>query len=314
MEIEYLKKVVEGALLAAAAPLSLNQLNALFPDDEKPGHGALKEALAALDSDLEGRAVELTEVGSGYRVQIRTQLMPIISQLWTEKPPRYSRALLETLAIIAYRQPITRGEIEQIRGVAVSANILRTLQEREWIKVVGHRDVPGRPELLGSTKAFLDYFNLKSLDQLPTLAEIKDIDNLEPELELTHPIPPADKSANTAPAEDANSDPDQESDQDSNQDSDQESDQQTNKETDDEQQTRTDEQDQPQEERPQDDQSQEDRSQENEPQEDQRDPQEDDRVEPQQSRAEADDPGDEAGSASADDGGEPSSETPRTDT
>ncbi len=190
MDIEYLKKVVEGALLAAGAPLSLNQLNALFVDDEKPGHGALKEALAALDSDLEGRAVELTEVGSGYRLQIRTQLMPVISQLWTEKPPRYSRALLETLAIIAYRQPITRGEIEQIRGVAVSANILRTLQERDWIKVVGHRDVPGRPELLGSTKAFLDYFNLKSLDQLPTLAEIKDIDNLEPELELTHPTSP----------------------------------------------------------------------------------------------------------------------------
>ena len=190
MDIDYLKKVVEGALLAAGAPLSLNQLNALFEDDEKPGHGALKEALAALDAELEGRAVELTEVGSGFRIQIRSQLMPTIARLWTEKPPRYSRALLETLAIIAYRQPITRGEIEQIRGVAVSANILRTLQEREWIKVVGHRDVPGRPELLGSTRAFLDYFNLKSLDELPTLAEIKDIDNLEPELALTHPMPP----------------------------------------------------------------------------------------------------------------------------
>ncbi|AKS42025.1 SMC-Scp complex subunit ScpB [Wenzhouxiangella marina] len=190
MDIEYLKSVVEGALLAAGAPLSLNQLNALFPDEEKPGHGPLKEALAALDSDLEGRAVELTEVGSGYRIQIRSKLMPVISQLWTEKPPRYSRALLETLAIIAYRQPITRGDIEQIRGVAVSSNILRTLQEREWIKVVGHRDVPGRPELLGTTKSFLDYFNLKSLDELPTLAEIKDIDNLEPELQLIHPNPP----------------------------------------------------------------------------------------------------------------------------
>ena len=190
MDIEYLKKVVEGALLAAGAPLSLNQLNALFPDEEKPGHGPLKEALAALDGELVGRAVELTEVGSGYRLQIRTQLMPVISQLWTEKPPRYSRALLETLAIIAYRQPITRGEIEQIRGVSLSANILRTLQEREWIKTVGHRDVPGRPELLGTTRAFLDYFNLKNLDELPTLAEIKDIDNLEPELELTHPSPP----------------------------------------------------------------------------------------------------------------------------
>lgn len=187
MDIAYLKSVVEGALLAAGGPLNLNQLNALFPDEEKPGHGKLKEALAALDADLEGRAVELTEVGSGYRIQIRTRLMPILSNLWTEKPPRYSRALLETLAIIAYRQPITRGEIEQIRGVSLSANILRTLQERDWIKVVGHRDVPGRPELLGTSRAFLDYFNLKSLDELPTLAEIKDIDNLEPELELIHP-------------------------------------------------------------------------------------------------------------------------------
>lgn len=193
MDIEYLKKVVEAALLAAGAPLNLNQLNALFPDDEKPGHGPLKEALAALDADLTDRAVELKEVGSGYRLQIRTQFMPVISQLWSEKPPRYSRALLETLAIIAYRQPITRGEIEQIRGVSLSANILRTLQERDWIKVVGHRDVPGRPELLGSTRAFLDYFNLKSLDELPTLAEIKDIDNLEPELQLIHPNPPAER-------------------------------------------------------------------------------------------------------------------------
>ena len=202
MDIEYLKKVVEAALLAAPAPLSLNQLNALFSDDEQPGHGLLREALAALDADLEGRAVELTEVGSGYRLQIRSVLMPVISQLWTEKPPRYSRALLETLAIIAYRQPITRGEIEQIRGVSLSANILRTLQERDWIKVVGHRDVPGRPELLGTTKAFLDYFNLKSLDQLPTLAEIKDIDNLEPELELTHPNPDQ-HSASTEDNDDA---------------------------------------------------------------------------------------------------------------
>lgn len=287
MDIEYLKKVVEGALLAAGAPLSLNQLNALFVDDEKPGHGALKEALAALDSDLEGRAVELTEVGSGYRLQIRTQLMPIISQLWTEKPPRYSRALLETLAIIAYRQPITRGEIEQIRGVAVSANILRTLQERDWIKVVGHRDVPGRPELLGSTKAFLDYFNLKSLDQLPTLAEIKDIDNLEPELELTHPAPAA-----TATDED------------------------TDKDTDDEQQARTeqqevDPQDQPQDEQ-QEDRLQEDRGQVN--------PAENDSVEPEPDHDDGseDDIGNddeiEEEPASADDGGEPETQTRRTDT
>jgi len=208
MDIGYLKRVVEGALLAAAEPLSLNQLNALFPDEEKPGHGLLKEALAALDSEFEGRAVELTEVGSGFRVQIRSQLMPIISQLWTEKPPRYSRALLETLAIIAYRQPITRGEIEQIRGVSLSANILRTLQERDWIKVVGHRDVPGRPELLGTSKAFLDYFNLKSLDQLPTLAEIKDFDNLEPELELHHPLTPVETAGIDSGDESSKDEPD----------------------------------------------------------------------------------------------------------
>lgn len=187
MDIDQLKRFVEGALLAAGNPLNLNQLNSLFPPDEQPGHGLLKEALAALEADLEGRAIELTEVGSGFRLQIRTELMPVISQLWTEKPPRYSRALLETLAIIAYRQPITRGDIEQIRGVSISSNILRTMQERDWIKVIGHRDVPGRPELLGTTKAFLDYFNLKALDELPTLAEIKDIDNLEPELELNYP-------------------------------------------------------------------------------------------------------------------------------
>jgi segregation and condensation protein B len=194
MDIDYLKRIVEGALLAAGNPLSLNQLNSLFPDGEQPGHGPLREALAALDAEMEGRAVELREVGSGYRLQIRSQIMPVISQLWAEKPPRYSRALLETLAIIAYRQPITRGEIEQIRGVSVSSNILRTLQERDWIRVVGHRDVPGRPELIGTTKAFLDYFNLKSLDELPTLAEIKDIDNLEPELELQSPESESDSS------------------------------------------------------------------------------------------------------------------------
>jgi segregation and condensation protein B len=194
MDIEYLKRIVEAALLAAGNPLNLNQLNSLFPPDEQPGHGPLREALAALDAELADRAVELKEVGSGFRLQIRSNLMPVISQLWTEKPPKYSRALLETLAIIAYRQPITRGEIEQIRGVSVSSNILRTLQERDWIKVIGHRDVPGRPELIGTTRAFLDYFNLKSLDELPTLAEIKDIDNLEPELELHHPASEGEKS------------------------------------------------------------------------------------------------------------------------
>src|SRR5690625_3356600 len=187
MDIDYLKRVVEGALLATAEPLSLNQLNGLFDSEEQPGHGKLRQALAALDAELEGRAVELREVCSGFRLQIRTSLTPVISRLWAEKTPRYSRALLETLAIIAYRQPVTRAQVEEIRGVALSSSILRTLQEREWVRVVRHRDVPGRPELLGPTKKFLAYFNLTSLDELPTLAEIKDMDTLEPELELQHP-------------------------------------------------------------------------------------------------------------------------------
>ncbi|MBL36868.1 MAG: SMC-Scp complex subunit ScpB [Xanthomonadales bacterium] len=187
MEAEKLKIWLEGALLAAGQPLTLAQLNSLFDEDRQPGHGAIREALALLDAELSGRAVELVEVAGGYRLQIRQDLMPVISRLWAEKPPRYSRALLETLAIIAYRQPITRSEIEQIRGVSLSANILKTLQEREWIKVVGHRDIPGKPELLGTTRVFLDYFGLKGLDDLPTLAEIRDLENIEPELALNDP-------------------------------------------------------------------------------------------------------------------------------
>jgi len=187
MEPDKLKIWLEGALLAANQPLTLSQLNSLFDEQEQPGHGAIRQALALLDAELDGRAVELVEVAGGFRLQIRNTLMPVISRLWAEKPPRYSRALLETLAIIAYRQPITRSEIEEIRGVSLSANILKTLQEREWIKVVGHRDMPGKPELLGTTRDFLDYFGLKGLDDLPTLAEIRDLDNIEPELELNDP-------------------------------------------------------------------------------------------------------------------------------
>lgn len=197
MDIEQLKKIIEGALLASTLPLTINQLEALFDENEKPAPGLLKQALAALDADLADRAVELVEVGSGFRIQVRTPLMPRIAKLWAEKPPKYSRALLETLAIIAYRQPITRAEIEQIRGVSLSSNILRTLQERDWIKIIGHRDVPGRPELLGTTRDFLDYFNLKSLNELPTLSEIKDLDDFEPELALNDPehTPPKNTSA-----------------------------------------------------------------------------------------------------------------------
>lgn len=187
MEIDQLKKIVEAALLAAEQPLSLNQLSALFVEDAAPSHAELKAALEALDADCADRGIELTQVASGYRLQVRQEMQQWISRLWSERRPRYSRALLETLAIIAYRQPMTRGEIEEIRGVSVSSNIMRTLQEREWVRIVGHRDVPGRPALFGTTRRFLDYFSLTSLDKLPTLAEIRDLDDIEPELALPEP-------------------------------------------------------------------------------------------------------------------------------
>lgn len=179
-----LKQVVEAALLAAAQPLSLAQLSALFGEHEMPSHEALARALEELREDCANRGVELTEVASGFRYQVRSEVNSWVARLWTERQTKYSRALLETLALIAYRQPITRGEIEQIRGVAVSTNIIRTLEEREWVRVVGYRDVPGKPALFGTTKSFLDYFNLKSLDELPPLAEIRDIEDFDPQLTL----------------------------------------------------------------------------------------------------------------------------------
>lgn len=183
MEPEKLKYIVEAALLAADDPLSRNQLAALFPEEEAPSHKQISEALGELTKDYEPRGIQLKEVASGFRLQIDAWADPWVSRLWRERPPRYSRALLETLALIAYRQPITRGEIEKVRGVSVSSNIMRTLMERDWVRVVGHRDVPGRPALYGTNKAFLDYFGLKSLDDLPTLAEIRDIE-ADPELDL----------------------------------------------------------------------------------------------------------------------------------
>jgi segregation and condensation protein B len=200
MEQAQINRIIEAALLAAAQPLSLAQLAALFGEDEKPEPGAIERSLAELAQACEGRGVELREVASGYRYQVRQEVHPWVARLWTERQTRYSRALLETLALIAYRQPITRGEIEQIRGVAVSTNIIRTLEERDWVRVVGYRDVPGKPALLGTTRAFLDYFNLKSLDELPPLAEIRDIEDIEPELDLegTAPVaPPGDHDQST---------------------------------------------------------------------------------------------------------------------
>jgi segregation and condensation protein B len=187
-----LKHILEALLLAAGGPLTANQLVSLFAADEAYGMEDISKALAELTADLEGRGIALVEVASGYRLQTRQSLLPWISRLWEERPQRYSRALLETLAMIAYRQPITRGEIEEVRGVSVRSNIIRTLQEREWIRVVGHRDVPGKPALFGTTRAFLDYFNLSSLDELPTLAEIRDMETLEPELDFDPERPEAD--------------------------------------------------------------------------------------------------------------------------
>jgi segregation and condensation protein B len=184
MDFELLKRIIEAALLAAPQPLTVAQLADLFGEGEAPPSDDIRRALHTLQEDCATRGVELIEVASGFRYQVRSDVYPHIARLWAEKPPRYSRALLETLALIAYRQPITRGEIESIRGVAVNTQIIRTLEEREWIRVVGHRDVPGKPALFGTTRAFLDYFNLKSLDQLPTLAALQDLPELEPQLDF----------------------------------------------------------------------------------------------------------------------------------
>ena len=182
-----LKSILEALLLASDEPLDLNTLASVFSDEERPADAEIASALAELREDYAERGLEVAEVASGHRIQVREEVNPWVARLWEERPQRYSRALLETLALIAYRQPITRGDIEEVRGVSVRTNIIRTLQEREWIRVVGHRDVPGKPALFGTTKAFLDYFGLTSLDDLPTLAEIKDMETLEPELDLEPP-------------------------------------------------------------------------------------------------------------------------------
>ncbi len=185
-----LKNLVEAALLALNSPLTVTELLAMFEDGpDKPDRRAVRKALDELQRDCAGRGVELKEVASGFRYQVCTELADRINRLFQDRPQRYSQALLETLAIIAYRQPVTRGEIEDIRGVSLSAGIVRTLFEREWIKVVGHRDVPGHPELLATTSGFLDYFNLKALEELPSLGEIKDLSQIEPDLfEQTGPV------------------------------------------------------------------------------------------------------------------------------
>ena len=219
MNHQYVKNVVEAALLAAGRPLNLEELMSVF--DERDGSIAdeVKGALAALTQEYETRGLELLEVASGFRIQIRAVVAQPVARLWQERPAKYSRALLETLALIAYRQPITRGEIEQIRGVAVNPNIIKTLHERNWIRVVGHRDVPGKPELLGTTREFLDYFSLKKLDDLPTLAQLKELEDLRVQLTLpgaeaqvlTDPQEPIDAAPEADPHADDDEEPGAES-------------------------------------------------------------------------------------------------------
>jgi segregation and condensation protein B len=184
MNEQYLKNVIEAALLAAGKPLSPEDLIALFDEARRPSKDDIRAALAALAADYAERGIELKETATGFRIQVRRELAEEVSRLWPERPARYSRALLETLALIAYRQPITRGEIEAVRGVAVNPNIVKTLLERNWIRVIGQRDVPGRPELLGTTREFLDYFGLKSLEDLPPLAELKVMADLNVQLDF----------------------------------------------------------------------------------------------------------------------------------
>ena len=182
-----MSNVVEAVLLAAGRPVTVEQIQELFEEHERPPAEDVLAALEGLAQRYEGTGVELREVASGWRVQVRPPYSDVVSRLWQERPSRYSRALLETLALIAYRQPITRGEIEDIRGVTIASTIMRTLHERNWIRVVGHREVPGRPELLSTTRDFLDYFGLKSLDDLPTLAELRDLEDINEQLDLPGP-------------------------------------------------------------------------------------------------------------------------------
>jgi len=210
MNESYLKNVIEAALLAAGNPVPLAELQRLFEEAARPDTAQLRAALAVLEAEYADRGIELKETAGGFRIQVRRELAPEISRLWPERAARYSRALLETLALIAYRQPITRAEIEAVRGVAVNPNIIRTVIERNWVRVVGHRDVPGHPELLGTTRDFLDYFSLKSLDELPPLAQLQAMAEVSLQLALPQEdleaLPAADADGAGAGAEAADAD------------------------------------------------------------------------------------------------------------
>ena len=194
-----LKQIIEGALLAAGRPLSVDSILSLFLDEDQPSRDEIREAVKSLQDDCANRGVELQEVGTGFRYQVKADLAEWVARLWEEKASKYSRAVLETLALIAYRQPITRSEIEDVRGVSVSSHIVKSMLEREWIRVIGHRDVPGRPALYGTTKMFLDYFGIKSLSDLPPLAELRNIESIEHELDF------GDKSTEGQDTEEAES-------------------------------------------------------------------------------------------------------------
>ncbi len=202
MEVTQLKNVIEAALLAAGRPLGINELRALFGETDPPSRDDLRQALGLLQADYERRGIVLVEVASGWRIQVRSTMSAWLGGLWEERAPRYSRALMETLAIIAYRQPVTRGDVEEIRGVGVTTHIMRTLLERGWIRVVGFRDVPGKPAMYGTTREFLDYFGLRRLDELPPLAELKDPESLTAQLALGEPIAAEDEAVDAAGGED----------------------------------------------------------------------------------------------------------------
>jgi segregation and condensation protein B len=184
MDENEIKYFLEAALLAAGRPLNIDQLKGLFDGRMAPEKTEIRKAIATLNDEYDKRGIIVSEVASGFRMQVKSSMADRLEKLWEERPPRYSRALFETLALIAYRQPITRGDIEEIRGVSVSSNITRQLMERDWIRVVGHRDVPGRPAMFGTTKGFLDYFSLKKLDDLPPLADLSDWESLRVQLNL----------------------------------------------------------------------------------------------------------------------------------
>ncbi len=208
MQDEQLKNIIEAIFMSAGKPVSAEKLLDFFDDvDVRPSITAVKKQIKSLQSDCENRGIELKEVSSGYRYQARDEFGRWVSKLWEVKPQRYSRALLETLALIAYRQPVTRSDIEDVRGVSVSTSIIKTLLEREWVRIVGHREVPGRPALYATTREFLDYFNMKSLDELPSLSEIRDLSKLNPELDLgEHLQPLVESNSDESNTDESNSD------------------------------------------------------------------------------------------------------------